>query len=87
MQFHCLKTASGYYHAVADGSKTFELRRDDRAYAVGDELWLREWTDEEGYSGSIEIRVVTFVLRNGDPCIGDAIAPGWVIMGLGQPPF
>ena len=42
---HDLKTVQPYFDAVVDGSKTFELRQDDResGFRVGDTLRLREW--------------------------------------------
>jgi hypothetical protein len=43
MQLHTLKTWPDQFTAVADGSKTFEVRYDDRGFAVGDLLRLAEW--------------------------------------------
>lgn len=40
---HDLKTWPESFEAMAAGHKTCELRRDDRGFAVGDELVLREW--------------------------------------------
>jgi hypothetical protein len=40
---HELKTWPEFYRAIQDNKKTFELRYDDRRYAVGDELLLREF--------------------------------------------
>jgi len=40
---HDLKCWPGPFAAVASGLKTFEIRKDDRPYAVGDTLILREW--------------------------------------------
>ena len=40
---HNLKCWPEPFAAVANGIKTFEVRRDDRPYAVGDTLILREW--------------------------------------------
>lgn len=43
MTTHELKTHPPHFADVAGGVKTAELRRDDRGYAVGDTLVLREW--------------------------------------------
>lgn len=40
---HELKTWPRYFDAVKRGDKSFEVRRDDRGYAVGDTLVLREF--------------------------------------------
>lgn len=40
---HDLKCWPPFFQAVVDGTKTFELRKDDRHYRVGDILLLREW--------------------------------------------
>ena len=46
MTKHSLKIHPQYYAAVADGSKTFELRKNDRGFQKGDEVALREWDPE-----------------------------------------
>lgn len=43
MTTHELKTWPEYYEPVAAGLKTWEYRKDDRPYAAGDVLHLREW--------------------------------------------
>jgi len=40
---HELKTWPDYYRHLLDGTKTFEYRRDDRGFRIGDVLHLREW--------------------------------------------
>ena len=40
---HELKTWPEAWAAVRDGRKRFELRRDDRGFAVGDVLLLKLW--------------------------------------------
>lgn len=40
---HALKVVGSLFPRLADGSKTFEVRKDDRGYQTGDTLTLREW--------------------------------------------
>lgn len=40
---HELKIWPQYYGCVADGTKTFEVRENDRGFQPGDEVILREW--------------------------------------------
>lgn len=40
---HDLKTWPVFYERLLDGSKTFEVRKDDRGYQTGDTLRLREY--------------------------------------------
>lgn len=75
---HDLKTWPLYYRAVRDGTKTFELRRNDREYRVGDLLILKEWEPEgEFYTGYVTVAVVTCIVDN--PTF---LAPGYVAMGI-----
>ena len=45
---HTLKTWPEYFQAVARGAKTFEIRKNDRNFQVGDELELVEYDPREG---------------------------------------
>ena len=40
---HEIKCWPEYFEKIADGTKTFECREDNRTYGVGDELNIREW--------------------------------------------
>lgn len=60
---HELKILPEYFQPVFDGTKNFEIRKDDRQYQVGDILILRE-TNGHSYTGR-EVRVVvTYILRD-----------------------
>lgn len=43
MKTHELKTWPGPFSDVSSGRKTYEVRKEDRNYEVGDVLVLREW--------------------------------------------
>jgi hypothetical protein len=86
---HELKTDPEVFDAVADGRKTFEIRKDDRNFQVGDTLLLRR-THHTGlamqnglpliYTGETEQRKITHILRG--PIYG--LTAGWVILSLNQ---
>lgn len=71
---HELKCQPLSFTRLKDGTKTFEVRLNDRMYQAGDLLHLREWTpvshplasmfgagDPSGYSGEELWMLVTFV--------------------------
>lgn len=76
---HDLKCWPKFYDAILNGTKTFELRADDRSppFEVGDELVLREY-EPPAYTGRAARAVVTYVLR-GFP----GLASGFCILGIG----
>ena len=67
-----------YFRAVKCMKKTFEIRRDDSDYQVGDMLRLREW-DGEKYTGNVVIRQITYVLRD---CPDYGLQPGFCILAI-----
>ncbi len=46
---HHLKILPQYYCRVADGSKTFEVRKNDRGFQPGDLVTLKEFNPENVY--------------------------------------
>lgn len=75
---HTLKCWPEHFQAVWDGRKTFEVRKNDRDYKIGDELILREWSpDTESYTGSGLVVRVVYLLD--DP---QFVKDGYVVMGI-----
>jgi hypothetical protein len=63
---HRLKTWPEYFGSVLDGSKRFEVRKDDRNFAPGDVLILEEYDpDREEYTGREVSRRITYKLPGG----------------------
>lgn len=46
MEIHRLKTDSGFYHDILHSKKRFDIRKNDRDFAIGD-LLLLEGCDKE----------------------------------------
>ena len=60
---HKLKTAPEFFNKMVSGHKTFELRRADRDYQVGDWLYLEEYENGR-YSGNSVIMQVSDIIAN-----------------------
>ena len=81
MKRHELKILPEYYNAVREGRKRFELRKDDRGFAVGDRLHLRKWDPAGGYTGEVIMTDITYILR-GAP--GYGLADGYCVLSIGK---
>ncbi|HFK0261663.1 TPA: DUF3850 domain-containing protein [Listeria monocytogenes] len=72
-KFHELKILSEYYWDIIEGRKTFEIRKNDRDFKVGDVLILREWNgDFTGLSILVEVTYITDYAQK----------EGYVVMGI-----
>jgi hypothetical protein len=59
---HHLKTWPEFYSKVVTGEKSFEIRRNDRSFAVGDVLILREFDPKtDQYTGQEVYRRVVYL--------------------------
>lgn len=65
MATHRLKTWPEFFQAVKSGAKPFEIRVDDRGFALGDRLELVEFDPGEGagFTGQEHHVDVTYLLR------------------------
>ena len=81
---HALKTWPEYFQAVAERGKTFEVRKADRPFKVGETLLLQEWDNVKGeYTGDEISVVITYILRGGQ----FGIEEGFVLMGIKEKEF
>lgn len=74
---HDLKCGPQHFMALWTRAKRFELRYDDRDYRCNDNLLIREWTAEHGYSGPWLLCAVEHVVT-GDPWL----QPGYCCLSL-----
>lgn len=73
---HELKTWPEYFAKIADGSKTFEIRLNDRDFRVDDFLLLREWEPhQKAYTGRTLRAKVTYLTTWQQK-------PGYVVMAF-----
>ncbi len=82
-QTHDLKTWTAVFDSLLTRAKSFEVRRDDRDFAVGDLLLLREWDNDAGeYTGRSMRALVTYLLPGGQ----FGIEAGYVCMSIKRLP-
>lgn len=95
MKVHELKVWPQYFKAILDGTKTFEFRKDDRGFEVGDTLILKEFepgvrdysvvpeiVEESRYTGRAIKKTITYIFKDGIP--GCRLRQGLVILALGE---
>lgn len=83
---HKLKILPQYFETVKEGAKTFEIRKDDRDYKVGDTLILKEYRPllniENRFSGEEIKKEISYVLKD---CSDYGLEDGYCILGLKEP--
>jgi ASC-1-like (ASCH) protein len=76
---HELKTWPSFWEAVYNGTKTFEVRKNDRDFKKGDTLILQEWdTENMDYTSRWLSCKVIYVLHGGN----FGIEEGYVVMSI-----
>jgi hypothetical protein len=84
---HDLKCWPSFFDKIEDGTKTFDVRQDDREekFQIGDQLRLQEWKPDDNGSGKgdytgRELTVeVTYVMRGR---ANNPIAEGFCVMAV-----
>ena len=84
MRIHELKIWPEFYAAIKGGNKTYEIRRDDRGFMVGDKLKLHEFDPSKKppfqYTDRILIRFVIYKTPGGK----FGLDPDYCVLGLGK---
>jgi hypothetical protein len=76
---HELKTWEEYFFFVLTGNKSFEVRKNDRDFKVGDVLHLCEYdSDNHRYTGKTIFKKVDYILYG--PAFG--IEDGYCVMSI-----
>ena len=82
---HVLKTDPAVFQDVLDGSKTFEIRFNDRGYQVGDLIVLKEtkFTGQQMKSGQPLVYTGREIQKRISYVLGDyGLQDDWVILGI-----
>lgn len=95
MKVHELKIEPQYFEAVVSSKKTFEIRKDDRGFKVGDLLVLKEYTSDRHtnqfgeersenyhYTGREVKALISYIFRGGAPGMG--LKKGYSILSIKQ---
>lgn len=83
MTEHTLKTIDRYFDAIATGHKTFEVRKNDRAFQKGDILILERWDEtrlgpQQTIPKQIIRKRISYLLQGGQ----FGIEPAYCVLGL-----
>jgi hypothetical protein len=75
---HELKQLPCYFEDVISGKKTFEIRKADRPYQIGDLLALNEYdAKKDEYTGNSCLVVIDYILNDNEYC-----KEGYVVMSI-----
>lgn len=74
---HSVKIQPHYFNDVLTGRKTFEVRKNDRNYRVGDYIALNEWCDtKKEYTGRCCLVYIDYLIAD------EYCKEGFVIMSI-----
>lgn len=84
MKIHELKTVQPYFNQVVHHIKSFEVRKNDRDFKVGDYVLLREYEPKSNtYTDDNTVLVrITYILDSEEYCKADYVIFGFEIIRI-----
>lgn len=83
---HRVKSWTMFFMGIIDGTRTSDIRLDDRRYCVGDILMLHEFDPvKQEYTGRVQDATITYIQKNkSNPCAisHDAIKDGYAVLSI-----
>lgn len=83
---HRVKSWSMFFTDILAGTRTSDIRLNDRRYAVGDIMVLNEWDPvKDKYTGRVHRVEITYLQQNkSNPCAisHDALKDGYVVLSI-----
>ena len=84
MTCHELKTWPEYFEEIKTGDKTFEIRKNDRNFKIGDEILLDEYEPKlDRYTGRQLLGKITYIIRD----FPIALKDNYIVFSFIQIPF
>lgn len=85
MTIHTIKSWPRFFEPICAGTRTHELRRNDRGYAVGDLADLHEFDPHaQTFTGRTARAEITSITSTVEPCAvsGEALHPDFCILSI-----
>lgn len=80
VKVHELKIVPEYFRAVKERKKTFEIRKNDRNFKVGEYIDLREYSGDKGYTGNrLCLKIVYMIESDWFP---QGLKDGYCVLGI-----
>ena len=75
---HAVKELPEHFENVQTGKKTFEVRKNDHSYSVGDLIALNEYNaEEQRYTGRSMLFHIDYILNDNEYC-----KEGYIVMSI-----
>jgi len=77
---HYLKIRKIFYEHLCDGSKRFEIRKNDRNFQIGDKISFRVVNEDGSITEKNDLWAIIYILESDQ--FPDGIKDGYVVMSI-----